>query len=51
MAFFRKGNDELAKNIALEGKSWSKTFWRKEDMISYQFRCVQNTDFFNLVRR
>ena len=38
MLFFRTGHDDLAKKIATEGKTWSKTFWRKEDMVSYQFR-------------
>lgn len=38
LTFFRANHDQLAKRIASEGKRWSKTFWRKEDMISYQFR-------------
>ncbi|GFZ43509.1 hypothetical protein JCM24511_01229 [Saitozyma sp. JCM 24511] len=38
LAFFREGHDDLAKEIADEGKVWSKSFWRKEDMVSYQFR-------------
>ncbi|WVR05878.1 hypothetical protein IAU60_002904 [Kwoniella sp. DSM 27419] len=39
LSFFRaEGNDYLAKEIATAGKRWSKTFWRKEDMIAYQFR-------------
>jgi hypothetical protein len=33
LTFFREGNDALAKEIATSGKQWSKTFWRKEDMI------------------
>ncbi|WVW82295.1 hypothetical protein I302_104301 [Kwoniella bestiolae CBS 10118] len=37
LSFFR-GHDELAKEIAVEGKRWSKAYWRKEDMIAYQFR-------------
>ena len=40
LAFFREGHDDLAKEIADEGKVWSKSFWRKEDMVSYQFRWV-----------
>ncbi|OCF42296.1 hypothetical protein I317_03916 [Kwoniella heveanensis CBS 569] len=38
LSFFRGGNDGLAKEIAVAGKEWSKTFWRKEDMVAYQFR-------------
>jgi len=38
MTFFREGNDGLAKEIATRGKEWSKTFWRQEDMVAYQFR-------------
>jgi len=38
LTFFRGGHDDLARNIAVAGKDWSKTFWRKEDMVSYQFR-------------
>lgn len=38
MTFFRDGHDELAKHIAVQGKEWSQEFWRKEDMMSYQFR-------------
>ncbi len=37
LTFFR-GHDGLAKSIAEEGKAWSQTFWRREDMVSYQFR-------------
>lgn len=40
MTFFRDGHDELAKRIAVESKKWSKQFWRKEDMMAYQFRWV-----------
>lgn len=38
LTFFRNGHDSLAKEIATEGKKWSKSFWRREDMVSYQFR-------------
>lgn len=45
MAFFRgtdvagtDGHDGLAKEIAMAGKTWSQTYWRKEDMVAYQFR-------------
>jgi hypothetical protein len=47
MAFFRgtnptgtDGHDELAKQIAMEGKKWSMEYWRKEDIIAYMFRWV-----------
>ncbi len=39
MTFFKE-HDDLAKQIAVEGTLWSKTFWRREDMIAYQFRYV-----------
>lgn len=45
MAFFRGrgkngkgGHDALAEEIAMAGKEWSHTFWRKEDMVAYLFR-------------
>ncbi|KAF9561686.1 hypothetical protein CPC08DRAFT_742417 [Agrocybe pediades] len=31
-------HEEMAKKIAAAGREWSKTFWRKEDLISYLFR-------------
>ncbi|TDL29204.1 hypothetical protein BD410DRAFT_8683 [Rickenella mellea] len=31
-------HDQLARKIADAGKSWSETFWRKEDMTAYLFR-------------
>ncbi|KAJ9108572.1 hypothetical protein QFC19_002288 [Naganishia cerealis] len=34
------GHDELAREIAMAGKQWSKTYWRREDLIAYQFRYV-----------
>jgi len=33
-------HDDLAKKIAVEGRKWSKAFWRKEDIAAYLFRCV-----------
>lgn len=45
MTFFRgningKGShDQLAKLIATQGREWSLTYWRKEDMAAYMFRC------------
>ena len=38
LTFFRGGHDDMAKEIAMAGKEWSKSFWRKEDMVAYQFR-------------
>ena len=46
LLFFRgDGNGEgahehLARKIALSGRQWSKTLWRKEDLVSYMFRYV-----------
>lgn len=46
LVFFRGdpvGNgahDEMAKKIAQDGREWSKTFWRKEDLVAYNFRWV-----------
>ncbi|KIJ63998.1 glycosyltransferase family 90 protein [Hydnomerulius pinastri MD-312] len=45
LSFFR-GNlvtgqgahEEMASKIARAGREWSKSFWRKEDMIAYMFR-------------
>ncbi|KAK8865940.1 hypothetical protein IAR55_001089 [Kwoniella newhampshirensis] len=37
LSFFR-GHDAMAKEIAMAGKEWSRKYWRKEDMIAYQFR-------------
>ncbi|KLT43587.1 hypothetical protein CC85DRAFT_272298 [Cutaneotrichosporon oleaginosum] len=37
MSFFQE-HDDLGKRVANQGKEWSKTFWRQEDMMSYQFR-------------
>ncbi|KAF8576246.1 glycosyltransferase family 90 protein [Ramaria rubella] len=44
LAFFRGdpsgagAHDTLAARIARGGKTWSETFYRKEDMVAYQFR-------------
>ncbi|KAL0579315.1 hypothetical protein V5O48_002713 [Marasmius crinis-equi] len=46
LMFFRgdpNGNgahDDLAKRIALEGRRWSQTFWRREDLVAYFFRLM-----------
>lgn len=46
LVFFRGGpsekgaHDQMAKQIAEDGREWSKTFWRKEDMVAYNFRFV-----------
>ncbi|KAF8908122.1 glycosyl transferase family 90-domain-containing protein [Gymnopilus junonius] len=44
LVFFRgdpAGNgahEDIAKEIAEAGRAWSKSFWRKEDMVAYMFR-------------
>nr|XP_031859158.1 uncharacterized protein CI109_005353 [Kwoniella shandongensis]KAA5526230.1 hypothetical protein CI109_005353 [Kwoniella shandongensis] len=38
LSFFRGEHDDMARQIAMAGKGWSKKFWRKEDMVAYQFR-------------
>ncbi|KAG2004732.1 hypothetical protein CC2G_003257 [Coprinopsis cinerea AmutBmut pab1-1] len=46
LVFFRgDGNGEgahedLARTIAVAGREWSKTFWRKEDLVAYFFRLI-----------
>ncbi|TFK24115.1 hypothetical protein FA15DRAFT_687615 [Coprinopsis marcescibilis] len=46
LIFFRgDGNGEgahedLARKIAMAGREWSKTFWRREDLIAYFFRLI-----------
>jgi hypothetical protein len=40
MTFFQADNDPLAREIAMTGREWSHTFWRKEDMVAYQFRLL-----------
>jgi len=32
-------HEELAAKIALAGREWSKAYWRREDLVSYFFRC------------
>ncbi|KAJ3990207.1 glycosyl transferase family 90-domain-containing protein [Lentinula detonsa] len=45
-AFFRGdlngdfGHDDLAKKIGEAGRVWSHTFWRKEDIVAYNFRLL-----------
>ncbi|KAE9405338.1 hypothetical protein BT96DRAFT_852950 [Gymnopus androsaceus JB14] len=31
-------HEDLARKIALQGREWSKTFWRKEDILAYFYR-------------
>ena len=31
-------HDELARKIGDGGYEWSRTFWRREDMVAYNFR-------------
>ncbi|KAJ7180036.1 glycosyl transferase family 90-domain-containing protein [Mycena crocata] len=44
LAFFRGdasgagAHEDLARKIAAAGQTWSKEFWRKEDMVAYYFR-------------
>jgi hypothetical protein len=44
MAFFsgdldrKNNNDDLAKQIAYNGRDWTKDHWRWEDMQTYAFR-------------
>lgn len=47
MSFFKgneeagePGHDPLARQIAVAGKQWSHNFWRKQDMVAYQFRLM-----------
>ncbi|KAF8960655.1 glycosyl transferase family 90-domain-containing protein [Flammula alnicola] len=46
LLFFRgNGNgdgahENLARKIAVAGRQWSKTFWRKEDLTAYFFRLI-----------
>ncbi|WVQ82763.1 hypothetical protein IAT38_004895 [Cryptococcus sp. DSM 104549] len=39
LSFFR-AHDAQAEAIGAAGKEWSKTFWRREDMVAYQFRLM-----------
>jgi hypothetical protein len=41
-------HDELGKKIGKSGRKWSKTFWRKEDLVAYNFRLVSLVVFFFL---
>jgi hypothetical protein len=34
-------HEDLARKIAVAGRVWSKTFWRREDMVAYFFRYVE----------
>ncbi|OJA14809.1 hypothetical protein AZE42_04185 [Rhizopogon vesiculosus] len=34
----RGAHEELAAKIGREGREWSLTFWREEDMVAYLFR-------------
>ena len=34
----RKGREDLAEKIGAEGRDWTETFWRPEDMRAYMFR-------------
>ncbi|KAG5635493.1 hypothetical protein H0H81_011048 [Sphagnurus paluster] len=44
LVFFRGGlygegaHQELARKIASDGRTWSRTFWRKEDVTAYVYR-------------
>lgn len=44
LTFFRgdhdgkNGHEDLAEKIATQGRKWSLTYWRKEDMVAYMFR-------------
>ncbi|RDB16600.1 Beta-1,2-xylosyltransferase 1 [Hypsizygus marmoreus] len=46
LVFFRgDGNgdgshEDLARKIAIAGRQWSKTFWRREDLVAYFFRLI-----------
>ena len=51
-------HEDLARKIAVAGREWSKTFWRKEDLAAYFFRyffplicffLVLNTDVDRLI--
>ncbi|KAL1682640.1 glycosyltransferase family 90 protein [Schizophyllum commune] len=46
LAFFRGdengegGHDDLARKIAVEGRKWSKKYWRREDLQAYFIRSL-----------
>ncbi|KAJ6466788.1 glycosyl transferase family 90-domain-containing protein [Mycena sanguinolenta] len=33
-------HEDLARKIAMAGRTWSKTFWRRQDMVAYFFRLL-----------
>ncbi|KAJ7489311.1 glycosyl transferase family 90-domain-containing protein [Mycena latifolia] len=33
-------HEDLARKIAMAGRIWSKTFWRREDMVAYFYRLI-----------
>ncbi|KAJ7088684.1 glycosyl transferase family 90-domain-containing protein [Mycena epipterygia] len=33
-------HEDLARKIAVAGRVWSKTFWRREDMVAYFYRLI-----------
>ncbi|KAJ7148964.1 glycosyl transferase family 90-domain-containing protein [Mycena crocata] len=33
-------HEDLARKIAVAGRVWSKTFWRRQDMVAYFFRLI-----------
>ncbi|KAG6828633.1 hypothetical protein H0H92_007225 [Tricholoma furcatifolium] len=46
LVFFRGGlygeggHEDLARTIASEGRKWSRSFWRKEDLTAYIYRLI-----------
>ncbi|RDB26672.1 Beta-1,2-xylosyltransferase 1 [Hypsizygus marmoreus] len=46
LIFFRGGlygegaHEDLGRQIAIEGRTWSRTFWRKEDITAYVYRLI-----------
>lgn len=58
LTFFRgngidgdNSHDDLARKIALAGRHWSRTYWRREDLTAYMFRCVPPSLFVSPVHR
>ncbi|KAJ7267462.1 glycosyl transferase family 90-domain-containing protein [Mycena rebaudengoi] len=33
-------HEDLARKIAVAGRNWSKSFWRREDMVAYFYRLI-----------
>ncbi|KAL4256465.1 Protein O-Glucosyltransferase/Glycosyltransferase 90 [Pleurotus pulmonarius] len=33
-------HEDMARTIAAAGREWSKTYWRREDLIAYFFRLI-----------